>query len=431
MERAITYDNDIISGTELFLWGSILLLLSLGLGLGAYYSHIVWFREFSFFMMMSGIIVLFSSMKQDLDRETKSSIFSIVILLFLLLVYFSLRTALPHFDFSVGDASDYYMAGVCSVTYSQDIGFFLPLTASVSGVGYSIFGIAYTPLINVLLYSTSIPFGYFLFRRLGLHSGVAVMMSLLLLLTPLSIWFSKTSFSEPIWQLMLLLFALLVMHITDKERPDPKALVALFLLLGLIPFLRGEAVLLYGLILFTGLYHLWKFQKPISSLFVVSSFIMFIMGIYLVLPVRSHYLLGWQFNRIIPHITAPELMNIFYGAFVLVLVSIVVLSRVKDWFSRINLPLVLTLLAVLFKVTIAYVYAIKKKGEFLNFFFMNEYSFILGNFGWILSMLIFIGLLLLHYKAIKGDKLALILVIMYPIFYIPFIMQNITFQEPH
>jgi len=93
--------------------------------------------------------------------------------------------------------------------------------------------------------------------------------------------------------------------------------------------------------------------------------------------------------------------------------------------------LVLTLLAVLFKVGIAYVYTLKKKGEFLDFFFMHEYSFILGNFGLVLSLLIVVGLLGLHYKAIKGDKLALMLVIMYPIFYIPFVMQNITFQDPH
>jgi len=431
MQRVTIHDNNIIFGTSLFLWGSIVLLLGLTLGLGAYYSHISWLRYVAFFMLMSGVLTLFSSMKKDLDAEIKSSFYSIFIILFLLLLYFSLRTALPRFDFSVGDASDYYMAGVCSVTYSQDIGFFLPLTASVSGVGYSIFGIAYTPLINVLLYSASIPLGHFLFRRLGLHVGVAIMMSLFLLVTPLSIWFSKTSFSDPIWQLILLLFALLSMHITDKERPDPKALGALFLLLGLTPFLRGEAALLYGLVVFMGLYHLWKFQKPISALFVVSSFMMLIIGLYWALTIRSHYLLGWQFSRVIPHITAPELMNILYGAFVFIIVCIVLLSRVKDWFSRINLPLILTVLAIFFKVAIAYVYAIKKKGVFLDFFFIHEYGFILGNFGWVLSIGIVMGLLMLHYKAIKGGKLALTLVIMYVIFYIPFVMQKITFQDPH
>ena len=433
IERANTIkeQNTEILGANLFLWGSIFLLLGLSLGLGAYYSHIVWMRYAAFGMLVGGITLLLAGMKQDLDHETNNSFFSVILILSLLLLYFSLRMALPRFDFSVGDASDYYMAGVCSVTYNQDIGFFLPLTASVSALGYTLFGIDYTPFINVLLYVSSLPLSYFLFRRLGLRSAPSMLMTLFFLLTPLSIWFSKTSFSDPVWQLMLLLFALLVMYITDKERPDPKALTALFLLLGLTPFLRGEAALLYGMIVLIGLYHLWRFQKPTSALFIVSSFIMVIIGIYLALQIRAHYLLGWQFSRVIPHITVPELMNILYGAFILLVLLIVVLSRVKTWFSRINLPLVLTLLAVVFKVAIAYLYAKKKNGEFVDFFFMHEYSFMLGNFGLLLSIAIIAGLLLLYYNAIKGKRLALILVAMYTIFSIPFLMQNITFHDPH
>jgi len=420
-----------IKGMHTFLWGLILLFLGLAVGLGAYYSHIGWFRYVAFSLLVGGIITLFFSMKQDLEQQSKSSFFSFVLMVLLLVLYVSLRTALPRFDFSVGDASDYYMAGVCSVTYSQDIGFFLPLTASVSALGYTVFGIAYTPAINVLLYASSIPLSYFLFRRLVLSGFVAYLMTLFLILTPLSIWFSKTSFSEPIWQLMLLSFSFIALHISDKERPDFRAMFALFLLLGLIPFLRGEAALLYGLVMFVGLYHMWKFKNTLSSLFIVSSLSTLIVGIYLALGIRAHYLLGWQFSRVIPDITESQLMNILYIAFVIAVVLVMVLGKVKQGFSRIKLPFIFTVLAVLFKVVIAYIYAIKKEGSFQDFFFMNEYGFMLGNFGFPLSLFIIWGLFILHYKAIKGDRLALILVIMYTIFYIPFVMQTLTFQDPH
>lgn len=423
--------NMSIKDVPLILWGIIVFLLGFSVALSAYYFHISWLRYFSFGLFMFAESMLFFSMQKDIHNEIKSYWISLFIVILLFILYISLRTELPRFDFSVGDASDYYMAGVCSVTYNQDIGFFLPLTASVSAIGYTVFGIEYTPMINVLLYGISIPLSYFLFKRLGLDTLVSITMSIFLMFTPLSIWFSKTSFSDPIWQLMLLIFTILAIYITDKKKPDFKVFIALFLLLGLIPFLRGEAVLFYGLLLLAVLYHLWKFMRPLTALFIISSFTMLIIGTYLVLMVRSHYLLGWQFSRIIPHITAEQLMNILYVSYVIVIILIVLLSRVPKWFSRIKLPLILTVLAILFKIAIAYIYAHKKSGEFIDFFFMNEYSFILGNFGMVLSIFIVLGLLLVYYRAIKGDRLSLILVVMYTIFYIPFLMQNITFQDPH
>lgn len=425
------YDKIEVLGLDMSLWAIVILLLGLAVALAAYYLYIVWLRHVAFSLLVGAIVTLFFAMKQDLDSQTKSSFLSFFLIVFLLCLYIGLRMALPRFDFSVGDASDYYLAGVCSVTYSQDIGFFLPLTASVSALGYTVFGIAYTPVINILLYAATIPLSYFLFRRLALSGFVAYFMALFLILTPLSIWFSKTSFSEPIWQLMLLSFSFVALYIFDKERPDLKAICALFLLLGLIPFLRGEAALFYGLVLFLGLYHLWMFKNILSSLFIVSSLSTLIMGIYLALGIRAHYLLGWQFSRVIPDITVSQLMNILYVAFTIAVVLVIVLGKLKQGFSRIKLPLIFTVLAVLFKVGIAYVYAIKKDGDFQDFFFMHEYGFMLGNFGFILSLFIIGGLLLLHYKAIKGDRLALILVIMYTIFYIPFVMQKVTFQDPH
>ena len=73
----------------------------------------------------------------------------------------------------------------------------------------------------------------------------------------------------------------------------------------------------------------------------------------------------------------------------------------------------------------------KKAVSFMELFLYREYSFVAGNFGLPLTLLIGVGLILLHYKAIKGNKLALLLVVLYAIFYLPFIMQEVTFHDPH
>ena len=419
------------SSTELLLWGSIILMLGLALGLGAYYLHIEALRYIAFFLILSGITVLFTGITQDLKKLTNSTLFSWILVLFLLVVYFSLRTALHRFDFSVGDASDYYWAGLCSVTYAQDIGFFLPLTASVSAIGYTVFGVEYTPLINVILYSASLPVSYFLFRKLGLTTALSFIITLFLIFAPSSIWFSRTSFTEPIWQLTLLMFALFAYKISSDAHLKLKDILALSLLMLLIPFLRGEAALYYGLVIFLSLYHLWKFQNLRSAMIITSTLILLALSIHVTLGIRAHYLLGWQFSRIIPNITEIQLMSILYGVSFVAMALIFILSKFQKGFSRINLPIVLTLFAILIKVVIAYLFSIKKNMLFTDMLFMNEYGLALGNFGLPITLLMAMGILLLYIKAIQGDRASLTLIIIYTIFYLPFVMQAVTFQDPH
>ena len=424
-------ENKNIVRSNQLLWGSLLILLGLATSLGAYYTYNMILRYVAFSFLVLGLLMLFISMKNDLADEVKSSLVSSLLVVVLGLLYFALRTQLHRFDFGVGDASDYYIAGVCSVTYSQDIGFFLPLTASVSALGYSVFGVDYAPFINVMLYAVSVPLSYFLLRQLGLTVWMSLLMTLFLIMNPLSIWFSKTSFSEPIWQLMLLLFALFFYRIMSKEHLKSTETVALFLILGLVPFLRGEGVLYYGLVLFLALYHFWKYSNLKSALILVFGLFIIAVSIHLTLGIRAHYLLEWQFSRIIPNITAFQLMSILYGVATGFIIIFLLLNSVKKGFSRLPLPFIVTLFAILFKVVIAYIYALKKPPSFTDFLFLHEYELALGNFGLPLTVCIGLGLLLLHVKAMKGDRLALIFVVMYAIFYVPFVMQGVTFHDPH
>jgi len=432
MKKLTTDKKEIISlDSFLLLWGSIFILLSLATSLTAYYTYNMTLRYVAFSLVVLGIWVLFVSVKQALQKELKSHTVALVITTAMGLLYFVLRMQLHRFDFGVGDASDYYIAGVCSVTYSQDIGFFLPLTASISALGYSVFGVTYAPFIDVLLYSATIPLGYFLLRQLGLNVWFSLLITLLIIINPLSIWFSKTSFSEPIWQLMLLLFAIIFHRIMGQEKLKITELLSYFLILGLVPFLRGEGALYYGLVTFLALYHFWKYGNLKSALILIFGLFVIAGSIHLSLGIREHYLLSWQFRRVIPNITAELLMMILYGMATTMVGILLLLNLLKKGFSYVPFALIITLFAVVFKVLIAYIYMSKKSVPFMELLVYREYGLALGNFGLPLTLLIGVGLLLLHYNAIKGEKLALLFVVMYAIFYLPFVMQGVTFQDPH
>jgi len=415
----------------LLLWGSLLVILGLATSLGAYYAYSMALRYVAFYLLLLGLLSLFLSMKQSIEIDVKIPYVPMVLTILMGVLYIALRTQLHRFDFGVGDASDYYIAGVCSVTYGQDIGFFLPLTAAISALGYSMFGVDYAPAINVMLYMITVPIGYHLLRRLELDVWVSVLMTFFMIINPLSIWFSKTSFSEPLWQLLLLVFTIIFYRISSKEKLVFTEIGSYFLLLSLVPFLRGEGVLYYGLVVFFALYHFWKYGNLKSALILMFGLFVIAGSIQLTLGIRAHYLLEWQFSRILPGITAIQLMSILYSIAGMMMVGMVLINLIKKSFLRIPLPLVVTLLAIAFKVAIAYVYAQKKTVPFMELLVFREYGLALGNFGLPLTVFIAIGLLLLHYKAILGERIALLMVVIYAIFYLPFIMQGVTFQDPH
>jgi len=160
--------------------------------------------------------------------------------------------------------------------------------------------------------------------------------------------------------------------------------VALFLLLFLAPFLRGEAILYFGLMLPLLIYYYHVTQNFKSVLLLAGGLIILAVAISLTLHIRSNYLIHTQFKRVYLDISI-EIMH----------------------------------------------YTYKYSLSFIDYLFMNEFGFAIGNFGIIWGILIFIGIGLLYYRAYQGETLALITVLTYTLFYIPFMMQKITFYDPH
>ena len=416
---------------ESLLWGIYFILFSFSFSLLAYYTHVAWFHEASLSALLLSLILLFHTLYKDFRHTFNSSCLSVLVLVCLILLYFSLRIILHRFDFSVGDPSDYYLAGICSITYHQDIGFFLPLTASLSAVGYAIFGLNYAPFINILVQLLAVPLSYMILRKLNISTFIALLITLLIIILPLNIWFASTSFSDPIWQICLLIYILLANKLLSPDMVRYKVTFALFLLLALVPFLRGEAVLYFALIGLLSLYHFWKYCSFKNAALLMFGLIVLSLSIQATLGIRSRYLLQMQFSRVIPEITEGLLLSLLYGAASVGFTFLGLLALVKKHFQKYSFTLLFTLILILFKVLFAYYYSQKENLSFSHLLIVNEYGFALGNFGLPLTILIFIGLILLYISALKGKHLSFLLILVYSIFYIPFVMQKITFYDPH
>jgi len=414
-----------------FMWGLMLILATLMASLAAYYTYSAIGRQFAFVLMIVSLVMLFWSMAKDLESLFKYRWIAWIVIILLVTLYFLQRMELPRYDFSVGDPSDYFIAGVCSVTYSQDIGFFMPLTASITALGYEVLGIAYTPLINVILYAASIPLSYFVFKKLTDSSSLSLIMSTFLTFIPVSILFSKTSFTEPTWQTLLIIFSINAYYILSHAKLDWKNITIFYMVLFLAPFLRGEGVVYYGLILFLVLYHYWKYRDFKSMLWLGMGTVVLAATVHLTLSIRSNYLLNMQFSRVIPHITEFQLMSILYGAAGIVFVIMGVLYLLRNKYKRISLPVILVGLSLLFKVGVSYLYATKKHTTLMHLLFINEYDLAVGNFGVGITLFIVLGLVLLYIRAIKGDNLSLMLVILYSVFHLSYVMQAVTFYDVH
>jgi len=392
--------------------------------------------------MIIGIFFLFITIIHDLKKEHKSFILTTVLIFGTLLLYSYQRFQFHHFDLFIADASDYYLAGINEVINGGDLGFFLPLTASISAVGFTLFGYKYAAVMMILLYSAVIPLLYLVLRELRISAWISLGMTVLFISLPLDIWFSKSMFSEPIWQLELLILLLLSVKILQHTTISKTLLLALYLLMLVTPFTRGEASLFYGVIFFLALYHYWTYQQLKSALLIIISILILALSIHYTIGLRTTYLLEWQYARLIPHITPLQLMSLLYGMVAFMVSILLILSRFKTAFASFRLPLWTTLFLLFLKVCIAAIYSIKKAAlahtllfknalGFSHFFILNELSFTLDNFGLPLTILVVLGLGLLYFQALRGDKNALLIVGFYTLFTLPFVMQSVHAQDIH
>jgi len=412
--------------------GIAILIVGFATSIISYFSGFVSLYYISFSLIVASLLYMFDSIRRDLDRVFDLSSTSIYLIVTFITLYAIQRSNLSDSSFITGDASDYYWAGVSSALKGDDIGFFLPLSSAISAIGYKIFGLGSLSAITAIVHIAVMPIYYFLFRKIGLASIVSLLLISLIQIIPLDIWFSKTTFSEPIWQVLVWMFIYLSYKILEDDRFSWSTYVPFFILISLLPMSRGSAVFIYGAIYFLAIYSFWRYGKLKIALLILLSMLVLTLSIEYTLPIRYRYLIGWQYSRIIPGINISELVTIFYSATTIFVASIFVIRWQKRLFRSLNLHLILVLLAIAMKIVVALLFSIKNGIPFINLLLLNEFGLARGNLGIILVVLIIIGLGSIYYRAaFKGDRLSLILVVAYTLFSIPFVMQNVTIWDQH
>jgi hypothetical protein len=430
--RKTPRDYIMILSNKKFTFGSLGFLGGLTFTLVAYLYGIPSIYFYTFTVILVSLIVLNISVIEDLSRGEITTNTSAIIVLSLLVLFFLLRINISDFSLFVGDASDYLWSGVGSVTQGVDTGFFLPLSASVSGMGYQIFGLKYISFSTTLVYSSVIPTLYFLLKETKLEIYQIILGIIFFISTPLSIWFSKTTFSEPVWQALLIMLLVYATRFLETRKPSYLEILPLFALIGLTIFSRGSSVFLFGLLVFLTVYHFWRYQNnKILIIFLVSILFLDLIFFY-ILQIRSPYLIGWQFSRVISDITSAKLIILLLGLLFVCSVLFYAINRYKEQFSKLNFPFVIVVITIIVKITVAYYFSTKSiQFGFWEQFIGKELSFSIANFGYVLTTMTIFGMMCMYFKAAKGNELYLVFIVFYSLFFIPFSMMSINYELPH
>jgi len=407
------------------LGGLTVALLSFLAGLPALYY-------FAFLLTVTGTTLLYRTMQEDLSAEMGSVLFGTISVIFLLLLYFVLRLNLLDFSLIIGDASDYLWSGVGSVSIGDNHGFFLPMAAALAGVGFELFELKFAPLMTTITYSAILPILYLFLRSVGLKALSSLAAVLFFALLPLPVWFSKTTFSEPVWQLLILMILAYSFRILRDRKPTWVLLAPLFILFGLALFTRGSSIFLFGLIVFLALYHFWRFRNT-KILFLFSVLLLYFDAVFSVaLGIRTKYLIGWQFGHVIHGITLSKMMAIVLFATLLLFVLFALLKRHSDRYEAFNFPAAIVLFALFLKAVVSFYFAsLDSRFTFMDKFFHVEFDFAAYHFGYYFALLATLGLIYIYYSAWRGRALFLLLVVFDALFTVPFAMMDAYTEKLH
>ncbi len=412
--------------------GNLGLVSGLSIALFAFLAGLPSLYFFSFILIITSIATLFWAILEDLQKKSSSSYIPVATVTIMLLLYFTLRLNLLDFSLIIGDASDYLWSGVGSSVKESTHGFFLPLSSSIAGMGYELFDLKHIPMMTTIIYSATLPILYFLLKAAKLKPYTAIAFILFFTSLPLPIWFSKTTFSEPIWQILLLLILTYSFKLLKTEKPHYGDFIILFILIGLAIFSRGSSIFLFGYITFLALYHFWIFQNT-KILFVFSALLIYFDTLFsYILHIRSKYLIGWQFSHIIPDITLGKLMTLILIGTAVLIIIFYILERYQKKYIKFNFPLIITFFTIMIKVLVSYHFSsVDDEFTFIDELFLIQFNFAVYNFGYFFALLIVIGVLYIYSGAIKGKILFLLFVVFDALFSIPFTMMDTYSDKFH
>ena len=421
--------RDLYKNLDYFYLGSISIVATLSIALVAFLSSSPLLYYASFLFMIVGILSMMRYIFDEISLAYHSNRLAFVYLALFLILYFVQRAVPLDFSFIESDASYYYWSGIGSVLHGDTSGMFLPMADAISGMGFLIFGSRYLTSAEIILYLSGLLLIYRLLRELGFGVLFSSLLVVLFQMIPLDIWISKTTFSEPIWQVMLLLLLYYSIEIIKKGSFDYKILLPLYMILLLSPMTRGSSIFLYILIGYLALYALWGMRNFKLALAISFGLVLLSLSVHYSMHIRWNYVIGVQYRRIFTHITTTELSAILYSLTAIFFILLWYLKRFA--LRRRDFALWAVWLSVAFKIIVALYFAHKKGLLFSNLLYLNEYGMLSATLGMPLAILSIIGVVYIHYKALQADRVALLLVIFYHTFSVAFVMQNVTIYDWH
>ncbi len=415
--------------SDYFYCGSIVAVVSLLVAMASYLTGMQSFYYVSFALIITALALMFKSLQDDLMEDFGSTLYATLAIVFFVILYMSQRLEPFEASFLIGDASDYYWAGVSSVLKGDDIGIFLPLTSAVSAIGFKLFGYEHIALIEVIVHIMVLLSFYHLLKQHLLTPTIAFATIVLVQMVPLDIWLSKTTFSEPIWQLLMLVLIYYSIRLSKKAKLQYIDIVPLYLLLLLLPMSRGSSVFIFIMLGFISLYSLYNHKNLKSALLIAAGMVVLSISLHYSLEIKEKYLIGMQYRRIMPHITVSSLAMIFYLASAIFIASLFFIKKIRvGWFDFYK---TIVVLSVLFKISTSLFFAHKNGIPFAKLLYLNEFGLLRSDLGMPLALLAIIGMVYLYIKALRRDRFSLIIVVFYSIFTVPFVMQNVSAIDQH
>ncbi len=364
------------------------------------------------------------------DGENNRFDWGIFPLLILTCIYIALRWRIADFSFTVGDASAYTWDGVYQSLTGKDSGFFPPLAAATSAIGFKLFGLSGVAIIFVVWSFVAVPLLYLILTNFGICRDYALIAVTIFIFSPLHIWFSKTTFSESIWQLLVLsaLGSLVLLKRPGLYRV--LSLITLLLIALTAPFGRGTAIFFVAGII-ACVFSIQQIALRHRFYIVASITLCFLISFWISLDIRAPYLIGWQFSRILPEITPAKLLKLVIGGFVVGLSGLAWFASKVESKNVFLYRLTLLIALVLLKVLFAYVYHLKSGQNFLDLFFLNEIQFTRTSFSEFGVFFLAFGLICAVISGVRGNDGLYHVIVFYIFFSIPLSLQSIGVTMGH
>ncbi|SFV49858.1 hypothetical protein MNB_SV-6-899 [hydrothermal vent metagenome] len=414
---------------DYFYLGSLSIVIALSVAIVAFLTSFPSVYYLSALFIVLGVVSMLRYIFDDLVSRTNSIVFAYISLSLFLILYFVQRSVPFDFSLIASDASYYYWSGIGSVLHGDVDGMFLPMADAISGVGFQIFGAKYLASAEIILYLSALLLFYKILRELGIGILLSSLLTTLLEMVPLDIWISKTTFSEPIWQVLLLLIFYYSIEIIKKNSLDYRVIIPYYIVLLLLPMTRGSAIFFYIIVGYLTLYTLWRMKNFKLAIAIVFGLVLLSISIHYSLHIRFNYIVGMQYRRIFPHITTEQLSIILYSISTVFILSLLYLKRLN--LDKKNFALFVVVSSIIFRLITALYFSYKKGVTFVSILYVNEFDLLHATLGMPLALLSIAGLVYIYYQAFRGERLYLLIVVVYSAFFVPYIMQNVTIHDPH